>query len=130
MSDVIGVRLKQLRIEAGLSMDDEAEKLNKAFNLKITKSMMSRWENGSTQPTNIFLSAYAQYHDVDLNYLVGLTDLKKSLRECCAKEEFSSDERSIINKYRALDERGKFNVRETVDREYSFISKDKLPEAK
>ena len=38
MSDVIGVRLKQLRIEAGLSMDDEAEKLNKAFNLKITKS--------------------------------------------------------------------------------------------
>ena len=38
--------------------------------------------------------------------------------------EFSHEEFGIIKKYRALDERGKYNVRETVDREYAFVRPD------
>lgn len=130
MDNKIGIRLKQLRVESGFSMDDEAFKLNSAFGLKITKSMMSRWENGSAQPTNIFLSAYARFHNIDLNYIVGLTDIKKPLTDCFPNDDFNNDERLIIKKYRALDERGKYNVRETVDREYAFVLKEERPEAK
>ncbi|AVQ30367.1 helix-turn-helix domain-containing protein [Fusobacterium varium] len=71
--------LKQLRFEKNLSMDELCEKLNKLYNLKITKSMISRWENGQASPNNTYLSAYAKFFNIDLNYLVGLTDTKRPL---------------------------------------------------
>ena len=71
--------LKQLRLEKNLSMDDLCEKLNNSYNLKITKSMISRWENGQASPNNSYLSAYAKFFNIDLNYLVGLTDIRRPL---------------------------------------------------
>lgn len=71
--------LKQLRLEKDLSMDELCEKLNKTYNLKITKSMISRWENGQASPNNSYLSAYARFFNIDLNYLVGLTDIRRPL---------------------------------------------------
>ena len=71
--------LKQLRLEKNLSMDDLCEKLNNSYNLKITKSMISRWENGQASPNNTYLSAYAKFFNIDLNYLVGLTDIRRPL---------------------------------------------------
>ena len=71
--------LKQLRLEKNLSMDELCEKLNNSYNLKITKSMISRWENGQASPNNSYLSAYAKFFNIDLNYLVGLTDIRRPL---------------------------------------------------
>ena len=71
--------LKQLRLEKNLSMDDLCEKLNNSYNLKITKSMISRWENGQASPNNTYLSAYAKFFNIDLNYLFGLTDIRRPL---------------------------------------------------
>ena len=71
--------LKQLRLEKNLSMDELCEKLNNSYNLKITKSMISRWENGQASPNNAYLSAYAKFFNIDLNYLVGLTDIRRPL---------------------------------------------------
>ena len=71
--------LKQLRFEKNLSMDELCEKLNNNYNLKITKSMISRWENGQASPNNTYLSAYAKFFNIDLNYLVGLTDIRRPL---------------------------------------------------
>lgn len=71
--------LKELRREKKLSMDELSEKLNKMYNLKITKSMISRWEGGLASPNNTYLSAYAKFFNIDLNYLVGLTDIKRPL---------------------------------------------------
>lgn len=83
--------LKQLRFEKNLSMDELCEKLNNNYNLKITKSMISRWENGQASPNNTYLSAYAKFFNIDLNYLVGLTDIRRPL-------EFVNPELEKLNK--------------------------------
>ena len=74
-----GDELKQLRIDKQLSMDALTDKLNSKFGLNITKSMMSRWENNLSEPSSKFVAAYAKYFNVDLNYLVGLTDDRRPL---------------------------------------------------
>ncbi len=74
-----GDKLKDLRIKSNLSMDSLIEKLNKKYDLNITKSMMSRWENNLSEPSNKFVAAYAKFFNIDLNYLVGLTDIKSPL---------------------------------------------------
>ena len=74
-----GDKLKQLRIDKQLSMDALTDKLNSKFGLNITKSMMSRWENNLSEPSSKCVAAYAKYFNVDLNYLVGLTDDRRPL---------------------------------------------------
>ena len=63
-----GDKLKDLRIKSNLSMDSLIEKLNKKYDLNITKSMMSRWENNLSEPSNKFVAAYAKFFNIDLNY--------------------------------------------------------------
>lgn len=74
-----GERLKELRTSKGFTMDKLAEELNNMYDLKITKSMMSRWESGKAEPTNIFATAYAKYFNVKLDYILGLIDEKEPL---------------------------------------------------
>ena len=81
-----GDRLKELRKPAdhpdrNLSMDDLCQKLSSKFNLKINKSMMSRWENGTAVPDNKHIVAYAKFFDIDMNYLIGLTNIKRKLSD-------------------------------------------------
>lgn len=89
MDNSTGQKLKNLRIEKALSMDGLVNKLNTLYDLTMTKGMMSRWENNLSEPSNRFLSAYARFFDIDLNYLVGLTDVKKSLSQAI-KEGYKS----------------------------------------
>lgn len=74
-----GERLKELRTSKGFTMDKLAEELNNMYDLKITKSMMSRWESGKAEPTNVFATAYAKYFNVKLDYILGLIDEKEPL---------------------------------------------------
>lgn len=103
-SKVIGSRLKELRETAGRSMEEECASLNRAYNLKIGKGMMSRWETGKSQPSNNFLCAYALHHNIDLNYLVGLSDVKKPLYEDCT--QLPPSEYSILIEFRRLNPTG------------------------
>lgn len=68
----LGKRLKQQRLDKNMSMDNLVEEFNKLYGLKTTKSMVSRWENGLSTPTNAYLSAYARYFNLDLNELLGV----------------------------------------------------------
>ena len=81
MNNSTGQKLKNLRIEKALSMDELVNTLNYLYDLTMTKSMISRWKNDLSEPSNRFLSAYAHFFDIDLNYLVGLTDIKKKLSQ-------------------------------------------------
>lgn len=81
-----GDRLKELRKplnspEKHLSMDALCENFKKKYNLRVNKSMMSRWENGTAVPDNKHIVAYADYFDVDMNYLIGLTNVKRKLSD-------------------------------------------------
>ena len=127
INNITGKRLKELRESAGLTMQEEADVLNKTFNLQITRGMMSRWESGKAQPSNIFLSAYARYHNMDLNYIIGLTDVKKNLEEKYTLEEVSIEnninerESNLLEKFRSLPEARKLKIEARIEAEYDIV---------
>ena len=98
-----GDKLKDLRIKSNLSMDSLIEKLNKKYDLNITKSMMSRWENNLSEPSNKFVAAYAKFFNIDLNYLVGLTDIKSPLYNENT-DTYKSERDLMIEKYQLTPE--------------------------
>lgn len=63
-----GERLKQLRLENGLTQIQLAETLD------VSKSNVSKYESGSVEPNLEILSKISIYFNVDTDYLLGLTD--------------------------------------------------------
>ncbi|MEJ8751629.1 XRE family transcriptional regulator [Lagierella sp. ICN-221743] len=70
----LGEKLREVRLNHNLSMDELTERLNKKYNLSISKSMVSRWENDKAEPLNTYLAAYAKEFNQDMNYLLGLDE--------------------------------------------------------
>lgn len=60
----IGLFLKKLRIEKGLTQEQLAEKLN------VSNRSVSRWETGSTLPDISLIIDLADYYEVDIKELV------------------------------------------------------------
>lgn len=67
-------RLKELRHEKELSLDMVVYDINQKYNIEITKSHLSRWENNKNEPSIRFASYLAKYYGVSLDYLIGLTN--------------------------------------------------------
>lgn len=61
-------RLKELRIEAGLSRADLAKKLN------ISVRSISYWESGKRECSFNMLIAIANLFEISVDYLLGRTD--------------------------------------------------------
>lgn len=72
--DIFAKRLKELRLEKELSLDMVVYDIEKKYDIEITKSHLSRWENGKNEPSIRFAAYLAQYYGVSLDYLIGLTD--------------------------------------------------------
>ena len=70
----LGEKLKKIRTDNGLTMDELIVRLNEKHDLNISKSMVSRWENGHAVPLNMFVAAYAKEFGIDMNYLIGLVE--------------------------------------------------------
>ena len=68
----LGERLKKYRLDKDLSMDNLISEFSKLYGLRPTKSMISRWENNLSEPTNSYLSAYARFFNLDLNKLLDI----------------------------------------------------------
>ena len=60
--------LKSLRLEAGLSQKQLAEKLD------LTRGAISHWENGLREPGLHELTVIAKFFHVSIDYLAGLED--------------------------------------------------------
>ena len=79
--DVIGQKIRQLRNERELTLDMLVMDLKSMFpNIKIEKSMLSRWENGENAPTWENVKFLSMYFNVSLDYLAGLTDIRTPSR--------------------------------------------------
>lgn len=78
----LGERLAKVRTDNQLSMTDLIKIFEENFSLKITRSMISRWEHDLAEPTNKFLAAYAKYFHLDMNELLGIINEQD-------KQEFS-----------------------------------------
>ena len=76
LATIIGGRIKLLRKEQGLTQEELAEQLNVKFDLSINKSMISKWENDKSDPYLEYAKNIADFFNVDLDYLVGLTDVR------------------------------------------------------
>ena len=63
-----GVRLKELRIEKGVTQVEIGRLLN------MSKMAVSHWEKGNSEPSIEQLKSLARYFDVSIDYLVGYTD--------------------------------------------------------
>ena len=56
--------LKQQRNSHKLSQEKLAEELNKKYDTKISKSMISRWENGQTDPQMNYVRIIYDYFNL------------------------------------------------------------------
>jgi len=63
-----GKRLRTLRLEKGLN----GIELGKMFN--FSKSTISSWENSTREPSHEILKILANYFEVSLDYLLGISD--------------------------------------------------------
>lgn len=61
-------RLKDLRIDAGMTSDQLAKRIG------VTKSTISFWENGVNEPKASYIVAVAIVFSVSSDYLLGLKD--------------------------------------------------------
>ena len=61
-------RIRELRIERGLSHAELAETLN------LNETLITNWENGGQAPRIKNLILLADYFDVTIDYLIGRTD--------------------------------------------------------
>ena len=87
----IGEILKSLREEKSLSMDEMVEQL-KQYGVTPSKSMISRWENNKAEPSMEYARILSKYFNVSLDYLIGLSDEKKSSN----KKETTLSETEIL----------------------------------
>lgn len=68
----LGDKLKKIRLDKNMSMEELKNLLNNKYDLNISKSMISRWENGKSEPINTYLSAYAKEFNLDMNDLLDI----------------------------------------------------------
>lgn len=61
-------RLKELRIERGLKLREVAQQMN------VTIRAISRYEDGTREPSIEMIIKFCKLYDVSADYLLGLTD--------------------------------------------------------
>lgn len=78
MATTFGDRLKLLRIENGLTMDELAELVNDRYpDISLTKSMISKYENNIHNPKQFtIVEALADFFGVSISFMMGRSDDK------------------------------------------------------
>lgn len=79
----LGIKIKQLRVENGLTQEDLAEQLGVSF------QAVSRWETGVTYPDITLLPVLANMFNVTVDYLLDVDILKKEeeIKEILKKDD-------------------------------------------
>ena len=67
-------RMKELRAQNDYTMDYVVESMNKKYGTNLTRSHISRYENGQTQPSIVIFSYFCKFYNVSADFLLGLTD--------------------------------------------------------
>ena len=128
-------RLKALRAEKDISQAEFGKII------KVSKSSINMYERGEREPSFATLEHIADYFNVDMDYLLGRSDIPNRFQlqlstqpqPLDVKDAFrlSADEKHLITKYRALDDRGQAAVLNVLNHEYSALTGEKAcPSAK
>lgn len=109
-------RLKESRTNAGLTQEQLSEKLG------IAKSTLSGYESGNREPSIATVAKILDILDVDANYLY------QDEVEKITNVVINIEEKTILEKYRALDEHGREMVDFTLEKEYERSESLKEPQ--
>ncbi|KRK90926.1 helix-turn-helix domain-containing protein [Companilactobacillus futsaii] len=90
---MFGERLKKLRKSRNFSQDKLADELNKKYDKKISKSMISRWENGKNDIQMEMVHIIADYFNVNPVRLINpvITDSVATLPRNLVEEKSSKN---------------------------------------
>lgn len=69
--DTFSHRLKKLRKESGLSLEEFCEKFNAQFGTRLNKSTVSRYENAAQEPMVSLVKNMSVFFNVSPDYLLG-----------------------------------------------------------
>ena len=107
-------RIKKLRLKNDLTQKDLSDFL------VVTPKTVSFYELGQRMPPANVLMKLCQKFNVSVDYLLGLTDIPETIDTYIAKQkktgtqpaadEYSADERKIIDMYRQLSEKDKGKI--------------------
>lgn len=107
-------RIKKLRLKNDLTQKDLSDFL------VVTPKTVSFYELGQRMPPANVLMKLCQKFNVSVDYLLGLTDIPDTIDDYIAKQkktgtqpaadEYSADERKIIDMYRQLSEKDKGKI--------------------
>lgn len=128
----IGVFLKELRKEKGLTQEQLAEQIN------VSNRTVSRWENGNTMPDLSILVELADFYGVDIREIINgerkSEIMEKDLKETLVKvSEYTNlkkeEKKKKLNHYFMLG--GLCLLIIICDRQFgvlSFVFKDNIPD--
>jgi transcriptional regulator with XRE-family HTH domain len=128
----LGQKLKNIRISHNYSMEELKNKLNDKYDLQISKSMISRWENGKSEPINTYLSAYAKEFGLDLNELLDIeidTDASLNTKMKLEKSVLDKDRLELLNNYNKSNKQGKEIILDTsrnISKAYPLVSRQEM----
>lgn len=102
----ISEKLKMIRIEHGLTLEEMGNKLGSVSETGISKSMVFNWEKGTHEPSLSNIILYSKAFNIDMNYLAGLTDVysereKKSFNNYVLCSDYTSAGMSADPKFYA-----------------------------
>ena len=103
---IFASRLTTIRTEAGLTQSDLAKIIRdlSSTSAKVSEIAVSSYETGSRTPTLPTVIFIAQYFDVSVDWLCGLTDDRNGFK---AKDEKKEETKSIFNDIPELEIRTK-----------------------
>ena len=88
-------RLKELRLQMGLSQQALADKLN------VSQQTICKYENDTIEPNIDMLKAVADLFDVSVDYLIGYSSYAHKV-EAVSETSLNEDELSMLRQYREL----------------------------
>ncbi len=106
-------RIKEARKKAGIKQTDLCTRLG------ISQGALSGWENGKYEPGRAGWLSLSNALDVSVDYLMG-NDRVEHIRVC----EFTDRDRSLIQKFHALDEMAQARILNALEFEYKSIPQE------
>lgn len=115
----VGIRIKQSREQAGMSLNDVAQKID------LDKSTILRYENGEIAKVKApLIEKMAAAMNVSPHYLLGWTDNPSTINSdepMIDKQILTSNEKELIRYYRKMDLKGQAVIVNTIMQEMKRI---------
>lgn len=105
-----GKRLNQIRKEHELTQEGLSHKINSNFHTNINKGMISKWEHDKGECMLSTSKYIAQFFDISLDYLIGISDVKKPFHSDLPKKT-----PKIMQYYAILNDMGKHEATKRVE---------------